>query len=316
MKSSGASARNPDLIRSDREGGESNVAWLERNDPGSDRARVVLLGGRSAVSVRLRVSQCEARRDLEASWWSHVALVDPERDDQVLHVDLEPDGALGFPPLSNAVQASPLERFADPMVWPNIAVLGIPVPPEELSKSLHRFRYARAAVDGVELLHAWFGYLWGISGASNPLRAGIGLPSAALAEYAIGAAGFDLTPGLASRSSCPEAIWQSAVWWHEYPRPTALAELLRERSARERESSEAERSAAESAAERERSVKRVRGAFAVEHFLGGTAPAWMRSEPRTPETPADPTLEAVPESAPLRARKSSRSSKARQPRRK
>jgi hypothetical protein len=30
---------------------------------------------------------------------------------------------------------------------------------------------------------------------------------------------FDLTPGLESRSSCPEAIWQAATWWHGfYPR--------------------------------------------------------------------------------------------------
>jgi hypothetical protein len=35
-------------------------------------------------------------------------------------------------------------------------------------------------------------------------------------EVVFGAAGFDLTPGLESRSSCPEAIWQAAKWWHEY----------------------------------------------------------------------------------------------------
>jgi hypothetical protein len=32
----------------------------------------------------------------------------------------------------------------------------------------------------------------------------------------LGAAGFDLTPGLESRASCPEAIWQAAKWWHKY----------------------------------------------------------------------------------------------------
>jgi hypothetical protein len=29
-------------------------------------------------------------------------------------------------------------------------------------------------------------------------------------------AGFELTPGLSSASSCPEAIWQSAKWWTYY----------------------------------------------------------------------------------------------------
>jgi hypothetical protein len=42
------------------------------------------------------------------------------------------------------------------------------------------------------------------------------MPSAAMLETVTGAAGFDLTPGLESRASCPEAIWQSARWWHEY----------------------------------------------------------------------------------------------------
>jgi hypothetical protein len=45
---------------------------------------------------------------------------------------------------------------------------------------------------------------------------GLGMPSAAMVETVTGAAGFDLTPGLESRASCPEAIWQSARWWHEY----------------------------------------------------------------------------------------------------
>jgi len=42
-----------------------------------------------------------------------------------------------------------------------------------------------------------------------------GMPSAAMLETAYATNGFDLTPGLESRSSCPEAIWQSASWWHE-----------------------------------------------------------------------------------------------------
>jgi hypothetical protein len=31
-----------------------------------------------------------------------------------------------------------------------------------------------------------------------------------------GIAGVELTPGLSSASSCPEAIWAAAKWWHQF----------------------------------------------------------------------------------------------------
>lgn len=43
-----------------------------------------------------------------------------------------------------------------------------------------------------------------------------GTPSAAFIEALASACGYDLTPGLESRASCPEAIWQAARWWHEF----------------------------------------------------------------------------------------------------
>jgi hypothetical protein len=36
------------------------------------------------------------------------------------------------------------------------------------------------------------------------------------AEAVFVALGIELTPGLSTRSSCPEAIWQAALWWHKY----------------------------------------------------------------------------------------------------
>jgi len=68
----------------------------------------------------------------------------------------------------------------------------------------------------VDLLARWLAYAWGIARTSNPLLENFGMPSAAMLEIIFGAAGFDLTPGLESRSSCPEAIWQAAKWWHQY----------------------------------------------------------------------------------------------------
>ena len=34
----------------------------------------------------------------------------------------------------------------------------------------------------------------------------------------------ELTPGLASRSSCPEAIWQAAKWWQEFYEKTTVTD--------------------------------------------------------------------------------------------
>jgi hypothetical protein len=68
----------------------------------------------------------------------------------------------------------------------------------------------------VDLVTRWLPYVWGAGRAVNPLLDGLGLPSAVMAETVIGAAGFELTPGIASSASCPEALWQAARWWHEY----------------------------------------------------------------------------------------------------
>jgi hypothetical protein len=71
-------------------------------------------------------------------------------------------------------------------------------------------------LDAIELIVSWLSFVWGVGKTGNPLLEGIGMPSAAMIETVINAAGFELTPGLASSSSCPEAIWQSAKWWHNY----------------------------------------------------------------------------------------------------
>lgn len=65
-------------------------------------------------------------------------------------------------------------------------------------------------------LTVWLAYVWGAGRAANPLLDSQGIPSAAMVELVLGGAGYDLTPGLESRASCPEAIWQAARWWHSY----------------------------------------------------------------------------------------------------
>jgi hypothetical protein len=55
-----------------------------------------------------------------------------------------------------------------------------------------------------------------VGDAPNPLLKDKGLPSAVYAETVMSIAGLELTPGLSSQSSCQEAIWQSAKWWHQF----------------------------------------------------------------------------------------------------
>ena len=63
---------------------------------------------------------------------------------------------------------------------------------------------------------SWLAFVWGAGNGPNPLVNGSGLPSAVLVEIAFGIAEVELTPGLASASSCPEAIYQAAKWWHHF----------------------------------------------------------------------------------------------------
>lgn len=202
-----------------REKGEDNLGWLGRNLPVGDVTHLVMLGGKSQMAFRLRLAQAHLRHDLVPSYWSHVLLLRPAKNiasSAVVEVSLEPEKGFGFPAPFNAVQKGKLAAYRDPARYPNIAVLGVPIAQSEVIKALDRFQKQRAVLDAVDLVVRWLAYAWGVARSSNPLMDGLGIPSAAMLETVFGAAGFDLTPGLESRSSCPEAIWQAAKWWHEY----------------------------------------------------------------------------------------------------
>ena len=217
--SSSAKSPSKDLKEAPREAGEDNIAWISRNLPAGDVTHVVLLGGKSQTAFRLRLAQAHLRHDLVPSYWSHVLMLQAAKNmaaSSVTEVSLEPEGGFGFPPSVNAVQVGRLTPYRDSAAYPNIAVLGAPVAQDKVMEALDRFKKQRAVLDNVDLVVKWLAYAWGVARSSNPLMDGLGVPSAAMLETVFGAAGFDLTPGLESRSSCPEAIWQSAKWWREY----------------------------------------------------------------------------------------------------
>jgi hypothetical protein len=145
-------------------------------------------------------------------------------------------GPAGFPIAKNAIQDGSLSPYLDTKRFPNIALISVPVASARLlnktpSKdspmgTVERLKLQRSTLDVPQLLLRWLGYCWGVGVPSSPLADGFGIPGAAVVEAAFAAAGFDLTPGLESRSSCPEAIWQAARWWHLYYKSTGTGEAM------------------------------------------------------------------------------------------
>jgi hypothetical protein len=220
--SSRAKSTNKEFAEHKRKKGTTNIDWL-RSHLQPDRMAIVLLGGTDLIDFRLRIAQSHLRNDMTPSHWSHVALLGESKaahleTASLYEISLAPASGFGFPTATNGVQTSTLENYGDTRRFPNIAVLYLPpsIDPAMLMNAIERFQQQRIVIDAVQLLLAWLGYAWGAGRAGNPLLDGLGMPSAAMLETVTGAAGFDLTPGLESRASCPEAIWQSARWWHEY----------------------------------------------------------------------------------------------------
>ena len=209
------------LRESTRQDGETNLDWLARCIPDdSNEVAVLLLGGTDPYAFRLRVAQSHVRHDMSPSRWSHSAILYPEKDDSgsrmLYEISLQPHGGFGFPASTNGVQQATVDRYRNEAEFPNLAVLWMGVTWDDVSIALHKFQRQRTTIDAKELILYWLAFVWGAGRSGNPLLEGHGIPSAAMVESVIGATGYDLTPGLESRASCPEAIWQSARWWDTY----------------------------------------------------------------------------------------------------
>ena len=191
----------------------ANFAWLKATDY---RDGVLLLGGTSIVDFRMRVAQSELRQDLLPSFWSTCGLlIDGEllmtaRVDAITSTSarVERNGL-------EAVRLNDSPDYGDPAKYPNIAILQFTDNHPAIKEHVARIGQERNIVDLLAQIVAWLGYCWAVGGSSNPLMQGHGIPSATLVERAHGLAGIDLSPGLPSASSCPEAIWQAARWWYK-----------------------------------------------------------------------------------------------------
>ncbi len=248
IRESSLSKRNAQLHAWERkQPTESNSSWLARALEAPEfretELAIILIGGRTSLDLSLRFAQSMARYDRSPSSWSEVALLVRQRGKRRTHrcygmhlpavqepMAFDGDRRLlrNVPTWNNGVQDRVDQAIDNPVNYPNIGVFGFSE--ARLEAIRHRCgtgnlakaagevieNYCRRAdvISGAESAWRWLGYAWGIRGQHNPLSEGLGLPSAMFVESVLSALGVDLTPGLASHSSCPEAIWQTFCWWH------------------------------------------------------------------------------------------------------
>ena len=215
MRASVAASPNSGLTRLRPARAESNASWLAR---AGVPVGIVLFGGASLVDVRIRFAQSIVRHDLTPSSWSQAGLL--LGDGRIHTVPLEGTDP-SVVPATNAIRAIEVDAFDDPARYPNVAVMAFAAgDATALAAAAQEVGRQRAIIDLPALVVAWLAYAWGVDDG-NPLVGGHGVPSAAFVEAAHAITGIELTPGLASASSCPEAIWQSAKWWDDYYRESA-----------------------------------------------------------------------------------------------
>ena len=219
--SSPANDPSKKLTEKARKDGETNLEWLAGCiSDYTNEAWVLLLGGTDPYAFRLRVAQSHVRHDMSPSRWSHTAILSPRNDNpeswELCEISLQPHSGFGFPASTNGVQRGTAARYTDAEKFPNLAVLRMDMKWEAVSKALHQFQRQRTTIDAKELILHWLAFVWGVGRSGNPLLDGHGIPSAVMVETVFAATGYDLTPGLESGASCPEAIWQSARWWDAY----------------------------------------------------------------------------------------------------
>ena len=209
---------NKELKETNRSEAESmtNRAWLDKVGATDG---LILLGGAAVPHFRIRVAQCHARADLKPSCWSLAGiLIDNQK---FLSVPLELCGDASEIAQLNGVAECSMADYDDQKRFPNIAVIRFTNDAEQILDNAGKVKAQRSIIDLPTLMLPWLSYIWIAGKAANPLAEGLGLPSAAFVQTVYGIAGIELTPGLASGSSCPEAIWQAAKYWSNFYRDAA-----------------------------------------------------------------------------------------------
>lgn len=214
-----SSTPNPNLSESARNKGETNTAWLRRHWDPNDTSQVVLVGGVSPTAQRIRIAQSHSRHDFTPSLWSHVGLLFYNRADDVFTCyqafPLVETMPIGYPPATNAIFSHNFEMYDDAALFPNISSIPVPGHVDHILSAVDQFKFQRALCDTVRLTVEWLAYCWGVRPAS-PLLEEHGEPSACFIENVMRGVGVELSPSVNARVACPETIWQSALWWHDF----------------------------------------------------------------------------------------------------
>ena len=258
-----ASSKNKEVREvAPRDAGESNLDWLRRAADGEELAgAVILLGGSDLAHFRVRYAQSRLRSDLLPSFWSLAGVLANDRSFYSVTLDV-PDASRV--PQTNGVRRCLLRDYADPKWFPNVAVLRFTDSVRPLTDNVTRVERQRSVIDLPAYVLPWLAHVWGAGAGDNPLVAGYGLPSAAFVETVFGLAGIELTPGLSSSSSCPEAIWSTALWWHSFYEARAEDEARAEAVAAASAPVEVARAAPKSAAKKSAAKKSAAQAGAAE----------------------------------------------------
>jgi hypothetical protein len=230
IRQSTAEKANSKLEEVKAEPDETNSAWLTRVGA---KDGVLLIGGASITHFRIRVAQSHARADLKPSSWSLAGIL--LNESTFLSVPLELSGDSAEIAQGNGIQKCKISDYDDPARFPNIAVLRFTRDNDKIltnCKLLGGDREAkrpaqRNIIDLPTLMIPWLSFIWIAGKGGNPLTDGLGLPSAAFVETVYGIAGIELTPGLQSATSCPEAIWQAAKYWHLFYKEAAKTDNRR-----------------------------------------------------------------------------------------
>ncbi len=211
IRRSTSSTANESIVRKEPKKNEGNRAWLKRTGATDG---LLLLGGASTAHFRIRVAQSHARGDLKPSLWSLAGIL--TSSDSFLSAPLELCSTASEVAARNGVQICSMSDYDDPGQFPNIAIIRFTEESTKILDNANRISDQRSIIDLPALMLPLLSYIWIAGRATNPLAEGLGLPSAAFVETVYGIAGIELTPGLSSATSCPEAIWQAAKWWHDY----------------------------------------------------------------------------------------------------
>ena len=175
------------------------------------------------------MAQSHARADLQPSRWSIAGVLLDNKT--FLSVPLELCDESSEIALGNGVKTCSMADYDDPAKFPNIAVIRFTKDADKIltnTKLIAGDREQnkpaqRGIIDLPAMMLPWLSYIWIAGKAGNPLAEGLGLPSTAFVETVYGMAGIELTPGLASSTSCPEAIWQSARYWQDFYEAAAVS---------------------------------------------------------------------------------------------